>query len=129
MKKQIALFVSIFLLYALNSFSLAQDRKIDLFASVGGISSVGDISKDVVLNSGIIDCSDPDFKIISFEMSIQLKNDGVITFKSNGNRFSEQMKSEIKAMEPGYKLVIEEIYVKSVSGKIGKINSIILTIK
>jgi hypothetical protein len=39
------------------------------------------------------------------------------------------MKSEIKAMEPGYKLVIEEIYVKSVSGKIGKINSIILTIK
>jgi hypothetical protein len=128
MKKQIALFASIFLLYALNSFSLAQDRKIDLFASVGGISSVGDISKDVVLNSGIIDCSDPEFKILSFVMSVQLKNDEMITFKSNGNSFSEQMKSEIKAMEPGYKLVIEEIYVKPGNGKARKINSIVLTI-
>jgi hypothetical protein len=107
---------------------LAQKNEKNVFpASVAGIS-VGDISKDVLLNTGVIECSDPKVVIIGFEMSA-LKNGDLVVFKENGNTLTEQMKMLIKNMEIGNKLIFEEITAKTGEDKIIKLNAIILTIK
>jgi alpha-L-arabinofuranosidase len=129
MKKNIALFAAICLLLALGSNSLAQQSQKNEFpATVAGISN-GDISKDVLLNAGVIECSYPNVKIISFDMSAQLKNNGLVDLKGNGNTLNEEMKSVIKNMEIGNKVIFEQIYAKSEAGKTMMLNAIILTVK
>lgn len=129
MKKNIALITVFCALLAISSITIAQTTgKNGLIATIAGIS-VGDIPKEILLNTGVIECSNPKVEIISFEMSAQLKNDDLAVFQGEGNTLNEEMKIQIKNMDIGYKLVFEQITVKTANGKIGKLNAIILTLK
>lgn len=62
-------------------------------------------------------------------MSVQLKNNDLLDLKGKGNTLNEEMKSVIKNMEIGNKVIFEQIYAKSEAGKTMMLNAIILTVK
>lgn len=129
MKKSPAFFTIFCALLSLSSHTLAQTTaKNGLTATFAGIE-VGDISKQILLNTGVIDCSDPEVEIISFEMSAQLKNGDLAVVQAEGNTLNEQMKLLIQNMDTDYKLIFEQITAKKANGKTGKLNAIILTLK
>ena len=128
MKKSIMLFTITGMLIVFNLASTAQKiGKPVLKATIAGISK-GDISKEILLNSRHIQCSDPQYEIIFYSLSLVKKGD-IIVFKGKGNTLSESMKAEIKELEPGNKLIIEEIGAKSAGEKFIKLPDISLLLK
>ena len=128
MKKKIALFTVFCAMLAMSSHIFAQTTGKNVLTATIASISVGDISKEILLNTGVIECSDPKIEIIGFEMSA-FKNGDLVVFQGNGNALNEQMKMLIKNMDIGNKLIFEQITSKAEDGKIGKLNAIILTLK
>lgn len=129
MNKLTGLFLILSLILVLTLEVCAQrNAKIELKASIQGISS-GDISKELLLTNGYIQCSDQKYNIVYFNFSLLRENGDLIVYNGRGNHFSEAMKAEIKLLNPGSKLVIEEIGAKSSDEKIIKLPSIALVMK
>jgi len=128
MKKSI-LFSSItgiMLLLGLHTFA-QNTPKADLKATIAGVAG-GEISKNELLNEGLIQCSDLNYEIVSFSLSA-VRNGDLFTLPSIENALTEQMKQLINIMEPGSKLFIEEIVARSADEKTMKLPAIVLTIK
>jgi len=129
MKKAIHLFTVICLLLVFNLPGSAQrSGKSVLKASIANISS-GIISKDIILNSGLINCSDKKYEVIYFSLSVLHRNGDLVVYNGRGNTLSEAMKAEIRALEPGSKLVLEDIGAKSAEDKFITLPSIVLLLK
>jgi hypothetical protein len=102
--------------------------KYELFASIAGFSR-GEISKTLLLGEKPILCSDQKIEIVYFSLSVFRKNGDLIVYNGSGNTLSESMKIEIQALEPGSKLVIEDIGAKTPDDKIIKLPAIVLILK
>lgn len=128
MKRTIAFFtfVTVLSLYC-STLSAQKSGSSDLKATIAGISG-GEISKDLLLKDAELLCSDPKFKVVSFNLSLSRYGD-VIDFSGTGNRLSEEMKEAIKTIKVGSKISIEKIVGKNDSGEEIKLPFIILTLK
>ncbi len=102
--------------------------KSEVKASVAGISK-GEITKEKLLNSATIECSDLTYEIIYFNLSVLRKNGDLVVYAGRGNSLSESMKAEIKALEPGTKLVLEDIGARSAENKFIELTAIVLDVK
>jgi hypothetical protein len=124
MKKSIlVLLLGIFCLsnYPLNAQIFGKSA---LKATIDGISE-GLISKDILLKSGIIQCTDNQSEIIYYSLSFMRKND-LVQFYGSGNTLNESMKNEIKGLESGTKISIEEIGARTAENKIIKLPDLLL---
>ena len=101
--------------------------KTGLTASISGVTN-GPISMELLLKTGLIQCSDPKSEITGFTLSAQ-KQDDLIEFKGTGNTLTVVMKDFIKTLNPGTKLIIENISANSAEEKAIKLPAIILTLK
>ncbi len=128
MKKAIQLFTFLVIILGLNlTLSAQKNSSTDLKASIAGLSG-GNISKDIILNSSEILCSNPAFEIISFTLSVSKDND-IIDFYGTGKNLTVQMKDLIKGMSNGNKIIIEKISAKTESGKVTDLPAIVLVLK
>jgi hypothetical protein len=129
MKKNIPLFLFAGILLVFSIPVNAQIfKKPILKATIAGMS-LGEISKELLLDTGLILCSDNKYEIVCFNLSVLHQNGDLIVYNGRGNTFSQSMKAELKELPPGSKLVLEEISAKSVQDKIVKLPSIVLSIK
>lgn len=128
MKRTIAFFtfVTILSIYC-STLSAQKSGSIELKATIAGFSG-GEISKDLLLKNTEILCSDPKFKVVSFNLSLSRYGD-VIDFSGTGNKLSDEMKETIKNTKVGNKISIEKIVGKNESGEEIKLPFIILTLK
>lgn len=128
MKNTISLitFLTVFLIFNLN-VSAQKIGQTELKAAIAGVSS-GEISKDNLLSSANIQCTDTQYEIINFNLSMK-KNSDIVDFYGKGNQISVVMKDLIKEMETGDKLVIEKISAKSQKGVIIDLPAIVLVVK
>ncbi|MEI6062011.1 MAG: GldM family protein [Bacteroidota bacterium] len=101
--------------------------KTELTASISGVSN-GPISMELLLKTGLIQCSDLKTEITGFTLSAQKKDD-LIEFNGTGNILTVGMKDFIKTLKPGSKVIIENILVNSEQEKAIKLPAIILTLK
>ncbi len=101
--------------------------KPELTATIAGHSS-GEIAKELLLSRDTIVCSDPKYVITRFTLSLVLKGD-VLDMKCTGNVFTNLMTSEVKKLEPGAKIFIEDIVAKPTEGEEKKLAAMILKIK
>jgi hypothetical protein len=120
------IFVSLFLIFNL-SLTAQKPTSTELKAIIAGISS-GDISKDLLLKTGEISCTDPNFKVISFTLSLSRKND-IIDFSGNGYHLSVQMKDAINGIDPNNKISIEKIIAKNEKGEEIHLPAMVLILK
>lgn len=118
--------ISILLLCSFSQNSLRIGRS-DLKSTIAGISK-GDISKDILLDTGTILCSDQKIEVIYFSLSVMKQND-LIVYKGSGNTLTESMKTLIKELETGTKIIIDEIGARSPNDQIIKLPALILTLK
>lgn len=95
-----------------------------LKATVDGISE-GLISKEILLKSGIIQCTDNQAEIVYYSLSFMRKND-LVQFYGSGNTLNESMKNAIKGLELGTKIIIEEIGARTAENKTIKLPDLIL---
>jgi len=118
--------ICILLLCSFSQKSL-RTGKTELKATIAGISS-GEISKDVLLETGTILCSDQKFEIIYFSLSVMKEND-LIVYNGSGNTITDSMKGLIRELETGTKIVIDEIGARSPNDQIIKLPALILILK
>lgn len=118
---------TVFLLVFSTNTVGQKNNKSDIKASIAGLSS-GEISKTVLINSNLIECSDKNYEILYYSLSILRKNGDIIVYNGSGNALNESMKAEFKQLEPGSKFVIEDIGAKSSDEKLIKLPPIVLTI-
>lgn len=102
--------------------------KSEFKATVAGVSS-GEILKEKLLYTATIECSDLTYEIIHFNLSVLRKNGDLVVYAGRGNSLSESMKAEIKALEPGTKLVLEDIGARSAENKFIELSAIVLVVK
>jgi hypothetical protein len=88
----------------------------------------GHITKDSLLNADSLFCAEKGTKITSFRMTSNSRGD-LVSFKSNNNKFTPDMKKMIKRMTAGDHLYFEDIVVKMPDGAIVKISAINIKIK
>ncbi len=102
--------------------------KTELKATISSISS-GDMSKEILLETGLIECSNTSYEIVYFNFSILRENGDLIAYYGRGNTLTESMKAEIKSLKPGTKVVFDEIGAKSGVNKTIKLPAIVLILK
>ncbi|MEI6062010.1 MAG: hypothetical protein WCR72_15010 [Bacteroidota bacterium] len=117
----------ILLIYNLSLFA-QKTVKPGLKATISGVS-YGDISKELLLNPGAILCSNEKYQVIYYNLSVLRKNGDLVVYNGRGSILSESMKAEIRLLEAGSKLIIEEIGAKSDLDKIIKLPAIEVVIK
>ncbi len=128
MKKAIHLFTFLVILFVFNLNLAAQkNSNTELKATIAGISG-GDISRDLLLKTPEILCTDPKFEVVTFTLSFSKDND-IIDFYCTGKNLTLQMKDVIKGMNPGNKIIIEKISAKNESGKVTDLPAIVLIMK
>ncbi len=129
MKKYICtlVIISAFILFNLSA-SAQRIGKAELTATIAGISS-GDISKMLVLEKGIIQCTNMKYEIVTFSISAILKNSDIIAYYGTGNTLTISMKDMIQKMEPESQLIIENIEAKSSDDKFIRLPDIKLILK
>ena len=129
MKKSIYFLSIVAIILSVSFTAIAQKQaKPELTATIAGLNK-GEITKDFILNDGIIQCSDQKYEVIYFNLSALLKNGDIIVYYGKENALTESMKQVIKNMEPGSKLVIEDIGARSEDEKVIKLPDIVLTLK
>ena len=124
--KSLSIFVVILLVFSLT-LAAQKATSNEPKAIIAGISG-GDISKDLLLKTGEISCTDPKFKVISFTLSLSKTND-IIEFNGSGNKLNGVMNDAIKGIGLGNKVIIEKISAKNESGKVIDLAAIILVLK
>jgi hypothetical protein len=128
MKKAILLLVVIGILMFLSGQVNAQKQgKYENKALFAGISS-GEITKDLLLGNGIINCDDPEFEVIYYSFSFVRKNGDLTVYSGRGNALTESMKAEIKGLEAGSKIVIDDIGARTTRNKIVQLQPIVLVL-
>ena len=98
MKKAILFFAVIGIIMFLSGQANGQKPgKYEHKALIAGISK-GDISKDLLIGNGSIECDNPDFEIIYYNFSFIRKNGDLTVYSGRGNTLTESMKVEIKSL-------------------------------
>jgi hypothetical protein len=110
------------------SVDAQRTEKFALRAAIEGISK-GEIYKEKLLSGNPILCSDPSIEIIYFSLSVFHKNGDLVVYNGQGNMLSEAMKAEIRSLETGSKLLIEDIGARTPGGKMIHLPSIQLVMK
>jgi len=118
--------LAFFLIFNINA-TAQKNSQTDLKATVAGLSS-GEISKELFLNTGKVQCTDSKFEIINYHLSVK-KDSDIIDFYGSGNTFTTVMKDLVKEMKSGSKIVIEKINAKSMEGTEIKLPLIVLVLK
>jgi hypothetical protein len=108
--------------------SAQKAEKSGLCALIEGVAK-GDIYKDLLLSGKPILCSDPKIDIIYFTLSVFHKNGDLIVFNGQGNMLTESMKAEIRSLEGGSKLIIENIGAKTPGDKIIHLPTVHLVVR
>ena len=99
----------------------------ELSATIAGIGS-GDITKEILLKSGEILCSDKKYKVVSFTIKF-IKNKDLIELYGFGNKLNTLMKKVIKGIRPGQQMIVKDINAKDWKGKTVKLPEIELYLK
>jgi hypothetical protein len=129
MKKYIQLLLFLYLAVVFSiPVSAQKTEKFGLSALIEGMSK-GEIYKELLLSGRPIVCSDPKIDIVYFSLSVFHKNGDLIVFNGQGNLLSESMKAEIRLLEGGSKLIIQDIGAKTPDDKIIHLPSIHLVVK
>lgn len=128
MKKAFSLFAIMVLTLILNvPLNARMNAANELGVTIAGISC-GDITKDLLLKSGEIQCSDKKIKVVSFTIKF-IKNKDVIELYGFGNKLNALMKKVIKGIRPGQQMIVKDINAKDWKGKIVKLPVIELYLK
>jgi len=90
------------------------------------------LTKDELLNNGELKLSmdlpfDFNFEILSYNFSYYKKNGDLIEMKVVGSKFSDELLTVIKNMDLGGKIIIDNIWVKSM-GRERPISKIVINI-
>jgi len=126
MKKIILLLGIIGIILSMNGQANAQKPgKYEHKARVAGMSN-GNIAKELLLGNGTIECDNPEFEIIYYSFSFIRENGDLTVYSGRGNALSESMKAEIKGLEAGSKLVIDDIGARTMGDKIIQLQPIVL---
>jgi len=126
MKKAILLFVAIgIIIFLCGQVNAQKPGKYEHKALIAGISN-GDISKDLLIGNGSIECDNPDFEIIYYNFSFIRKNGDLTVYSGRGHTLTESMKAEIKGLEAGSKVVIDDIGARTKGDKIIQLQPIVL---
>jgi hypothetical protein len=116
LKKAFSLFTIMMLTLVFNlPLTAKMNAGNELSATISGIGS-GDISKEILLRSGEILCSDKKYKVVSFTIKF-IKNKDLIELYGFGNNLNTLMKKVIKGIRPGQQMIVKDIKAKDRKGK------------
>jgi len=126
MKKKLSLLIFTVLMLCLNTILQAQQKPetINSFSKKSKPYAIMEGIKDSVIDKSIfmkverLTCSDNKYKIISFSMSLLLKNGELHQVLSNSNAITPEMKKYISEKELEGRIWIEDIKSKTPEGNL-----------
>ncbi len=103
-------------------------KELVLSVSDSGITNNEVISKKTLMKAKRILCSDANYMIVSFVFTAD-KDGGAKTLSIMGNNIPKEIKKDIKRLESGQKICIDNVNARTPDGKVIRLSSKCYTIE